>query len=146
MIGGVDMREILVAFAEKGWNLYEGAKIPKEVYRGPVDNIVDWIKYWIMPAIEDPTDADVASSECSRAKLCHMGPSYTLDGRIIPVARFNANTDPTTGGEARLFRADNFEPRGISMPLGDVAANIRANLSTYDREEVQRKANEGEID
>ncbi len=57
-----DLRAILVAFAEKGWNLYESRFSEGNEYSflGPVDNLKMGQNYFPLPAVADPNDWEAA--------------------------------------------------------------------------------------
>ena len=128
-----NLREIILAFHEKGWNLYE--ETTKEAGNidlvGPVDNLLQDAIYVVLPVMDDPGDARAAYDEGGRARRAKLGPTYAgFQGTIgyirirqAPVV-FHIATDAQTGIV------------GIDMAMESAAEMLRKNLSEYSKEAV----------
>jgi len=140
----VDTRQILVAFHEQGWALYEYvgcSYVWAENLRGPVDNLVDGVEYTIMPDTGSPANTHAAVSAWKRLEKAGMLPDYVHeDGEIIPMPKimFSARM-----GVLRLSPGNNFMRGGedlpfVYIPLEEAVERIRHGMAEYDK----RGANE----
>ena len=136
-----DLRQIITAFAEKGWNLYEEGLFPpkrtlyhcerRDVLRGPVDNIIPTKAYLILPAVEKAADMVAVAGEEERMKEHNLYPLYRHEGNEVLVRSFGVfgfSTEPVA-----LFKTLDADTFFVSLPLERAAELIRENLSKYDR-------------
>ena len=135
----VDLREIIVAFHEKGWNLYAyystGHTGEQEFsMTGPIDNLVPGTQYSILPAAEDPTNIDSVLLEVSRAKRADALPRFYSPGEGKTIQVCSIKVKPAKDPFYLLIMAKatpSEEDTGI--PLENAAQLLREYLSTHER-------------
>ena len=139
----VDIRDIIVAFNEKGWNLYElnaHAKTLREVgLIGPVDNLVATAGYVIVPIIDDPTSEEAVNDARKLMEKRDEGPIYKDEsGEKWHISGFLFYEQPGKG-QVFVLRKDSkyhgsaFGPSDVFCSLEDAAMRIRKNLSSHEK-------------
>jgi len=133
----IDIRQIIAAFAEKGWILYEHLKSessgkPTNELAGPIDNIVPDVTYRILPCADNPLDPDDWNKEFYRAKRAGAScAQYHIPGEDRVGGASHAYLKPA---ESPVFLHLVFTvvSEGVDLPLEDAAMLIRENLSSYE--------------
>jgi len=133
----VDLRDIILAFHEKGWNLYESvAGFPG--IEGPVDNLLDGIPYAVLPVMRDPSQLKAALHEAETAIKVGMSPKFhdgqgNTFGPIEHVFVYLSWDTPT------LQLWPEFSSRHVDLPLETAAERIRECFSEYHKEKAQNR-------
>jgi len=138
-----DLRQILVAFHERGWGLYE---LPEEYelmrledVGVSIDNIVPTEPYLIMPASPAKEDVDgfntaerglVGIAGRPSPRVSRTRPHYTNESGQTYVEKFFV-----TGDKACLLPVRDVGI--IRLPLDDAVRLIRFNLSSYFSEKAR---------
>jgi len=118
-----NLRGILVAFHEKGWNLYESLHSDANAFTptGPIDNLLPGVYYALMPVVSDPTDITAALKMRTATGIACTNPGYNLGDANNPY--WSTFWEVIILGETLKLGRD------IEIPLDRAEERLRQRLS-----------------